>query len=136
MLERISISTVGKKGSLLPPVYLEGCVHGADAQLEADLKEHQQLIRELNEDWEATLKVASNKKLSDILLDKELVDRMAYDELLADMENMVEITPIQASALLVALDWYLDANYTNPNKDTEIHKILKSIAGRDEKNGD
>ena len=47
-------------------VIKEACEH----QLAADLKDHKRLIKELNEDWKATLKVASNKKLSDILLEE------------------------------------------------------------------
>ena len=52
-------------------IYEYGKLEAINVKLYADLKEHKRLIKELNEDWEATLKVASNKKLSGILLDKE-----------------------------------------------------------------
>jgi len=52
-------------------IYEYGKLEAINVKLYADLKEHKRLIKELNEDWKATLKVASNKKLSGILLDKE-----------------------------------------------------------------
>ena len=54
--------------------FTEGCIdvqHDLIDEINKLKKEHKRIIKELNEDWEATLKVASNKKLSDILLDKE-----------------------------------------------------------------
>ena len=53
---------------------------------------------------------------------------IAKAQLDACKEKMVEITSIQAYTLLEVLDRYLDANYTHPNKDTDIHKLLKPIA--------
>jgi len=71
-------------------------------------------IKELNEDWKATLKVASNKKLSDILLDKE---------------NMVEITPEEALMIADAFR-YLGWDGCDTKK---ADSLIAKLKGRDAK---
>ena len=61
-------------------------------------------------------------------------DQMAYDELLADMESMVEITPEEAECIRLAL---LGITLMNPDKDCPECKVLTSflvkLKGRDAK---